>query len=338
MNDVHALHDPEASRELDVLRGLRGDMPPMDESVRDGIRANLLTLADDDAMPLGAPRVPRTRKERRAVLPIAAAVLLTVGIGAGIAVVRDTGGGHSGVQAGTYRTPGMHQWVYTRTFQAAGFDMNTWYKGVDPATSETSEMWRRVDGQGQASLDRNGKLSVRVIDSKAKGGVPLVMPTELTNRIAEYEKFPTDPDALLRRLTTKQKLRPVKRTIPGNGSFSIIGGSGPTGFEAVREMLRYPLPPGLQKALYQVLPRIPGVVVRPGITDFAGRRGVGFSFTTQGGDRNTLIIDPVTYRYLGIVEDAVADYRSGGSLVRKGTLLLSDAVVECKIVNEAGQR
>lgn len=339
--------------ELDALRDLRGGMPPMDPAVRDGIRANLLALADGDAsetppaldgssraprvrdaqeadglLVLTGDRTPRARRTRRAVLPIAAAVLLTVGIGVGVAAVRETGGTPGGVQAEKYRTPGMHQWVYTRTYQSAGFNMNTWYNGVSRIKGETGEFWSRVDGGGYASIGVKGNLEVSIFDQGSNGSTVLhsMTPPKRTNRIAGYERLPTDPEALYR------SLRVV--TLPQKPALVIDANV----FESAQEMLQVPLPPGLRTALYRMLPLVKEVVVRPGITDFAGRRGDGFSITTNGGDRKTVIIDPVTHRLLGTAEDAVADYRSGRDLVKKGTLLFSKAVIVNKIVDQAGQR
>ncbi|MEV5573322.1 CU044_5270 family protein [Spirillospora sp. NPDC052269] len=325
MNELDMTGGGRDAGELDALRDLRADIPPMDQSVRNDIRANLFTLTDDAPMP---KRAPRARKERRAVLPIAAAVLLTVGIGVGVAVVRDTGGASSGVQSGTDPRVGPHKWIYTRSLFASGGSMSTWYKGVNPSALSRQEDWRRVDGEGKAFYNRSGKLSffwtTAGVSHKGRatliyaGGGPLYS-------FANYDRLPTDTEALLHRLTTDRYRNQVGPTNPVDA------------FDRVEDMLQDPLPPRLAKALYRVLHRIPGVVVRPRLTDAAGRRGDGFSFT-DGGDRKTVIIDPVSFRLMGTSEDAVTDFRNAGDLVRKGTLLERSAVIECKIVNKAGQR
>ncbi|MFC5185702.1 hypothetical protein [Actinomadura harenae] len=311
--------------DLDTLRDLRRDPPPMDASVRDGIRANLLTLTD------GAPepaRAPRAGMPRRAVLPIAAAALLIVGIGVGAAVVRDTGGASGGIQAASYHRPGPHQWIYVKRTLARGSSMSTWNKGVILTVRAGQEEWYRVDGQAVATIDQpGGRLHVSKSIGKAQDTGPAVLDGAYRSpySFANYGDLPRTPDALLRHLSgTWDPSR-----IPPQVSENV--------FVLVTRMLRDPLPLPLRQELFELLPRIPGVVVRPGLTDLAGRRGDGFSFT-DGGERQTLIIEPGSFRLLGTGRDSVADHRVAGGLVKKGTVLESTAVLECKVVDEAGRR
>jgi hypothetical protein len=53
-----------------------------------------------------------------------------------------------------------------------------------------------------------------------------------------------------------------------------------------------------QVTLYRALARIPGITVRHGVTDIAGRPGVAFAMA-NGSTSSQIILDARTYRYLG---------------------------------------
>jgi hypothetical protein len=62
--------------------------------------------------------------------------------------------------------------------------------------------------------------------------------------------------------------------------------------------------PRQRAAFYTYLATIPGVSVRYGVRDAAGRQGTGLVWQTQAG-KIMLIFDPDTYAYLGTSSDAV---------------------------------
>jgi hypothetical protein len=227
-----------------------------------------------------------------------------------------------------YKPPGPKQWVYTRSVTAGGFDMNTWWNGVDVAKRETVENWERVD-RGASAYILGGKL--RVMDRSAsqpgvrvEGGGPLF-------HLGNYHTLPTNPDALLRHL--------YESRYPDQ-----VGATGPQDvFETMSKILQDPSPPKLRAAIYRALPKISGVVLQRGVLDAAGRRGVAFAQVNDLGERVNIILDPATYRYLGIREE-VARPRAvklddGSTITTKpGTVLSWYANVDQKIVDKPGQR
>ncbi|TDD76116.1 CU044_5270 family protein [Actinomadura rubrisoli] len=225
-----------------------------------------------------------------------------------------------------YKRPGPKQWVYDRTVIAAGFDMNTWWKGIDVNKRETVENWTRVDGTAHATYF-GGKLRVMDYlkpppgDSYSQvGGKPLF-------HLGNYDTLPTDPDALLRHIFKSRYPTQAGATSPQSV------------FETMSSILKDPSPPKLRAAIYRALPKIRGVVLQRGVQDAAGRRGVAFARVDEYGERASIILDPATYRYLGSREETVrARKLYKGITTKPGTVLGWSANVDQKIVNEPGRR
>ncbi|MGI5171774.1 CU044_5270 family protein [Spirillospora sp. CA-253888] len=224
-----------------------------------------------------------------------------------------------------YTTPRPAQWVYSRSMQAAGFDMNTWWKGVDVRSRETTERWTRVDGQAFAQAHQ-GKLKLyeRRSDMVRMIGGPMF-------HLGNYHTLPTRPDALLRHLYAAR--------YPGQE-----GATSPQDvFETMSKILQDPSPPALRAAVYRALPKIEGVTLQRGVPDAAGRLGMAFAHVNDYGERFSIILDPVDYRFLGERQDIVRPRRvalDGGKSVttKPGTVLLWTASFALKVVDRPGQR
>ncbi|MFJ8002075.1 CU044_5270 family protein [Streptomyces sp. NPDC096310] len=138
--------------------------------------------------------------------------------------------------------------------------------------------------------------------------------------------LPTDPDALLRRLTTEITRDQDARDTPAEDrdraqdTFDAIGG-------LLGETV---MPPRTAAALYKAAAKIPGVTVDSDAVDAAGRHGIGVARDdTRDGDRTTWIFNSTTLQYLGERTYLIRDT----SLGKKGTQLSKSAVLERAIVN-----
>ena len=122
-------------------------------------------------------------------------------------------------------------------------------------------------------------------------------------------------------------------------------------FLLIDGMLQTLQPPEVQTALYQALPKIPGVTAVQAATDAAGRRGVAFSRAAAiegpGSSRwlrLEVILDPDTDRYLGARHVVTRDHHipnvggPGGTWNRKGQVLVSRAQLALAVVDAPCQR
>lgn len=100
------------------------------------------------------------------------------------------------------------------------------------------------------------------------------------------------------------------------------------------------MPPKLEAAMYRALGKIPGVGVEVDVEDAAGRKGLGV-FREAGGldTREYLILEPETFRYLGMRVLWLRDEMSGSSdLMFRAGSVYSTAELASGIVEKAGQR
>ncbi|MFD4612176.1 CU044_5270 family protein [Streptomyces sp. NPDC058440] len=138
--------------------------------------------------------------------------------------------------------------------------------------------------------------------------------------------LPTDPDALLQRLTTEitrdqdQRDTPAKDRDQAQDTFDAIG-------ELLRETV---MPPKTAAAFYKAAAKIPGVTVDSDAVDAAGRHGIGVARdNTRTGDRTTWIFNSTTLEYLGERSYLIRDTSMG----KEGTLINKSAVLERAVVD-----
>lgn len=100
------------------------------------------------------------------------------------------------------------------------------------------------------------------------------------------------------------------------------------------------IPPKLEAALYRVLQQLPDVHFET-TADLAGRTGLGFWRVTQGYLKQELVIDPVTYAFMGYEDIAVTDHAMAGTdgtrYAKKGHVMGWGAVLGIAIVQKPGQ-
>ena len=329
--------------ELDLLR----DALP----VAEGPSAHMITAGRACLLMAGEQTVPEPSRlpsrGRRLVLAgmlgtalvAGATVVVNVGLGVNdglqVANARELGDRAAVAAERTpYRTPRLDQWIYKRTSQPSHWDMNTWWT-VSPGCWRPRRTRTRVDGNAFADYFQ-GKFRIIERKSSVSVGVGAARPEpKVTNTIIgdgpmfsvrNYGTLPTDPKALLNRLRT---LYPNQ---VGATTDSDV-------FDIVNNMLADPLPSRLRAALFRLLPTLQGVTLQRDAVDATGRKGIGFALV-DGWQRKVIIVDPRSYRFFGGYDLAVRDYHGSGDsgTVKKGTYVQITAVLDSRIVNEAGQR
>ncbi|WP_433327832.1 CU044_5270 family protein [Spirillospora sp. CA-294931] len=321
--------------DLNVIKRFRGGPVPMPVEREETVRARLREIADT--------REPRPR--RRVALRVGVAACLTVAVGTGLTLVQsldgDGGPAASAAEFGDraaraiedrpYSAPDPKQWVYVKARTAGGFEMNTWWKGVDRSWSEPVEHWERIDELGVAFISYRTKQLV--VDYRTTETGSWISPKgNVGYRMRNYHTLPTEPDALLRKLYAVHYPNQVGKTRHDDV------------FEMLDKMLQNPISPKLQAAVYRALPKIPGVTLRRDVPDLIGRTGDAFAHVNHLGERTSILIDPKTYRYLGTGVEAARDIPVNGegpgknAVAKAGTVLRWNSLITAKIVNGPGQR
>ncbi|MEV6419392.1 CU044_5270 family protein [Streptomyces sp. NPDC051662] len=184
------------------------------------------------------------------------------------------------------RTVRDEQYVYTKI------------KGSWPVSDEGTDVfvreeWTAVDGARNGLARQVFEPGSPSLDSRRPDGKTVLDKDSTMTTYRELEALPTDPGALLEK---------IEKDTEGQGP-----AHGQAVFEAIAEMLpQSTLRPELNAALYRATARIPGVVVRQGAIDAAGRYGIGLAFHTDGDDV-VWVFDKDRLTYLGTNKVALLD-------------------------------
>lgn len=279
------------------------------------------------------------RRPRRVLPRIALAGALTLGLLAAVVVVRDVGSRPANAaaflehaatvverQADTTAPPRDDQWLYRKELSnyRSFFDFPDLSSQGETAEYET---WVRGDGKERRVADKDGK-PVRPLTAWAYS-----LEWYPATVWAHWESLPRDPAALLEE---------IKRDVQRDPWVASLGRDGRP-IEHLR-WIRYLLgepgfqpPADLRAAMFRALALIPGIEVTEDVTDLAGRKAVLLSITSEfweGDDdfvppvfRETILLDPTTYEFLGTAVD-----------LKDGKVTLGTAFLAGKIVDEPGDR
>nr|WP_311132350.1 CU044_5270 family protein [Nonomuraea gerenzanensis]SBO95110.1 hypothetical protein BN4615_P4626 [Nonomuraea gerenzanensis] len=218
------------------------------------------------------------------------------------------------------------QWQYTKTLD----------KQPTGDTIKTRESWMRYDGKQTAGFGEDGRLSVH--DVPPDPGDDDLSPRQYDQKLRE---LPTDPKRLLAKVTKDRHWIDYPRE---EGVPHVAAPDADRAFGVIMLYLsRYGvMPPELESALFEALALIPGVRVEQGVTDAAGRTGLGVWRDTgkDAARRRYRILDPQTYRYLGERTVWVRDeylFDDKEPAMRKGAVWTT-ALLTSVIVDRPGER
>ncbi|MGC9499226.1 CU044_5270 family protein [Streptomyces sp. WG7] len=223
------------------------------------------------------------------------------------------------------------QFVYVRTLETGSEgELGGPLKLGKPSEREvwTSQKAGPVIDVGLIHQDGSyGPITVGVPDGETPVGYPAGLNRPTYTWLAS---LPTDPDALLRRLTTEVTRDQDSRDTPAEDR-----DQAQDVFDAIGELLPELMPPKTAAALSKAAAKIPGVTVDSDAVDAAGRHGIGVARDdTRTGRRTTWISDSTTLEYLGRRTYLTRDTTMG----EKGTLLSKSAVLERGVVDALRER
>jgi hypothetical protein len=301
--------------ELTLLREFRGSAPAAAPSA---VRRRVL-----EGSPRPRPRLPRRLSAVAAcgvVLAATATVLaLSVGPSAPPSAANVLHRAADQVTtAAPVPTPRADQWIYHRSLEA---DPETGQPGTHPW-----DYWSRVDGRQYAERRPNGKIDVQPIVEN-----PLGTPLQWYDLAHE---LPATPQGVLDMLT-----RDPLYTSHANKRAA-------RDFDEVTTALTSDtvLPPESIARLYRALAIIPGVSVdRDAPADLSGRPVLSITYNGDSslgrpGDRWELLLDPDTYRVIGLRGTAGHDlHLKNDTVIPAGTVWFNSAYLAEGVVDEPGQ-
>jgi hypothetical protein len=241
------------------------------------------------------------------------------------------------------RAPGPHEWVYVKTETADSSAGSGGFLFGPPNERHIGVQWVRVDGEESAAPASPGRGSAArpAPGTTAAGHLNLVpggawsLGGWKSVSYAYLNSLPTDP-ARLKAVILADNLPRLPWYVPEKNEAV---------FTAIATLLFGEcegvwLPPKLAAAMYRLLQDLPGIHF-DSATDLAGRTGLGFYLVVDGWYKHELVINPVTYRYMGdktVAVRAHADVATDGTReIRKGQVLGWEALLAAAIVRRPGQ-
>jgi hypothetical protein len=215
-------------------------------------------------------------------------------------------------------TPRADQWIYHQSVQA---DLETGQPGTLPA-----DYWVRVDGRQVAVRLPNGKINVNATVSN-----PLGAPIQWYDLAKE---LPAAPQGVLDMLTRDPLYTSHASTRAARD------------FDEVTTALTSDsvLPPESIARLYGALATIPGVSAdRDAPADLFGRPVLSITYDGDSslgrpGDRWELLLDPDSYRVIGLRGTAGHEFDlKDGTVIPAGTVWVNLALLAEGVVDEPGQ-
>jgi hypothetical protein len=214
--------------------------------------------------------------------------------------------------------PGPHQFVYTQTEGAGG--------------AHVGRLWLSAQGNQDGLIQDPGQRGLRLPPcTAAQAQVPQKSPPGTypgTMKCAEdagyLPSMPVNPHKLLAYLYR------IGIAEPGdsNGTSWAANDFG----KAVDFLMSTTyLLPAQQAALFELMAQFPGFTIVHGARDAIGRVGVGIKWTFNGSPTE-IILNPVSYAYMGDRTWPVAGFHGPGAGAYQGA-----ALVKMAFVNKAGQ-
>jgi hypothetical protein len=340
--------------DLDLVREMRADVQSPTRARLAPGRARLLASIS---------RPSRPRYPRRAILPVGVAAAAAVAIVIASGAVSGPATRSTAAKAPAIRLtltaqllstaaaavakqpavrPGPDQWFYTKLVE---------YDYGQPMRSGGN--WETFDGR-QTAYFQDGQLIVHT-GPLITGGGPTALDkynanaTSLTayNALAS---LPSSPWALLA-VVARQVAAVGAQNVAAGSPVSWYTPASPGGleFDYLAQLLwnaaGAAAPPAAEAAVFRAMAAIPGVSSQRGITDVAGQPAIGLS---ASGGKSQLLVDPQTYRVIGVrvfsegqkVSPRVAGRKAAKlhTWPPKGALFTSMAWAQVTMVSGPGRR
>jgi hypothetical protein len=246
------------------------------------------------------------------------------------------------------RAPRPDEWVVTKVEQADSSGGGGGYLFGQPDQRHIYLQWHRGDGcAGTEALafpanlapakTVTGKLTVSLNPQAVYGGERDCWYDLAGWKSVTYsylDSLPTDPAALegvILKNNPPGGFIPTREAAIFDAIHVLLADGGPAGVVVPRK---------LEAAFYQILQRLPGVHFESD-TDLAGRNGLGFWMVVEGYLKEEIVIDPLTYQYMGFKDVAIKDHTDTGldgiRHIEKGHVLGWEALLGSAIVQRPGQ-
>ncbi|MEU4511156.1 CU044_5270 family protein [Nonomuraea wenchangensis] len=310
---------------MNELKEFRRNTPAMTDDAEAAARARLVTAIREPE----AARRPAASGAGRFGWRIAVATALALVVGgtvvtfsdgpdmAPVADVAELGErAASAAENDPAPTPRPAQWLYTKELQLSGVEAD-----VDRDQRDVWERWTSVDGKRSAWY-QGGKLMFQgsAVFDPAELAEPPVTPARV---IARIEAAILDED------------RRGSQELKGQVPLPIL-------FMEINQLITEQwLAPEVRAALFRALPTIKGITMTKDVPVADGRRGVAFSLIDEEA-RQSLVLDPRTFRYLGSnstrLKDRTYKWADGTKETFKAGTVGLTAQLEATIVDQPGQR
>lgn len=175
--------------------------------------------------------------------------------------------------------PGPHQWVYQKGIKSL----------TDGSARFTLAGWTRFDGRESAAFE-NGKLVL--YPGTPQAAELLATPQAAARYLASLS---ADPAAVLAAIYHQADTQPREQWVSPNrdaraySTLITLLWNAPVG-----------VPPAHQAAAFRAMAKIPGVTVRTGLVDVAGRPAIGLGFSPGNGLTGYFLLNPRTYAVSGL--------------------------------------
>ena len=239
------------------------------------------------------------------------------------------------------RPPRPDQWVFMKTEVATSSAGNGGFLFGPPDGLAIGLEWTKVDWSEDATLDANmpanlrpGQLVHGTVWISPDGGGSLCGWPSVGYRY--LNSLPADPAALA---------AVIRANNAPDVSCRLLGPDNVMIFDAIRTLLQGEtegawVPPRLAASMYRLLQRLPGVRFDAGV-DLAGRSGIGVYMVEAGWLKQELVINPLTYQFMGSETVAARAHVSIGTdgtrHIRSGQVLGWMALLATAIVDRPGQ-
>lgn len=233
--------------------------------------------------------------------------------------------------AAAANVPGPHEWVYVKTEDAQSSAGGGGFLFGPPDERLIGQEWTRVDQRMFAGYVHHHLQFSPGAPGTTLGGWKSISPSYLNS-------LPTDPARLKVIILASNRNPKMPWYVGRNKAYTIFNGIFTLISDGQSEGTW--IPPKLEAAMYRILASLPGVHFDRA-TDLAGRHGMGFYMLPGGWEKQELVINPVTYAYMGfewVALKAHTDVGTDGTRhIQKGQVLGWGALLKVAVVPKAGQ-